>query len=86
MLQKVIQASVVIALLTGPAAAQMAFSPFKAPEKRAMTQDEIDKEAAKDREYRAAMQKIPEKKVADPWGNIRNTSPTASAPNSKNKQ
>jgi hypothetical protein len=51
-----------------------------------MTQDEIDKEAAKDREYRAAMQKIPEKKVADPWGNIRNTSPTASAPNSKNKQ
>jgi hypothetical protein len=76
MLRKLIHAGAIIALLMGPAAAQIALSPFKTMEKPRKTPEEIEKDKARDSAYSAAMQKIPEKKVADPWGNIRDTSPT----------
>jgi hypothetical protein len=66
-----------LALVAGPAAAQMALSPFKRDEKR-LTPDEIAKQKATDSAYRAAMDKIPEKKTTvDPWGNIRSAPSTA---------
>ena len=84
MLRKLIQAGAIIALLTGPAAAQVALSPFNAPDKPRKTPEEIEKDKARESAYSAAMQKIPEKKVADPWGNIRDASPTP--PKSKQQQ
>ena len=80
MLRKLIQAAAILALVAGPAAAQVAMSPFKAHEKR-LTPDEIAKQKATDSAYRAALDKIPEKKVTvDPWGNIR-SAPSTSAQN-----
>jgi hypothetical protein len=85
MLRKLIGAVAILAIATlalvaGPAAAQMAISPFKGNEKR-LTPDEIAKQKATERAYRAAMDKIPEKKTTvDPWGNIR-SAPSTSAQN-----
>ncbi|MGA2314672.1 MAG: hypothetical protein ABSF87_20345 [Xanthobacteraceae bacterium] len=84
MQRKLIQASVILALLTGPAFAQnSSLSVPVNPQKPPPTQEEIEKQKAADRAYNAAMQKIPDKKSSvDPWGNIRPSSPSAS----KNKQ
>ena len=85
MLRKLIGAVAILAIATlalaaGPAAAQMAISPFKGNEKR-LTPDEIAKQKATESAYRAAMDKIPEKKTTvDPWGNIR-SAPSTSAQN-----
>jgi hypothetical protein len=84
MLRTLIQAGAIIALLTGTASAQgvpMKF-PLKGDSKRPMTPEEIEKQKAADNAYHAAMEKIPEKKAVDPWGNIRPSPATAS----KNKQ
>jgi hypothetical protein len=83
MLRKLIQAAAVLALVTGPASAQgVALSPFKGQEKK-LTPDEIKAQQERDKDYKAAMDKIPDKKVVnDPWGNIR-PAPQATA---KNKQ
>ena len=49
----------------------MALSPFNSPQKR-LTPEEIEKKKAADAAYKAAMDKIPEKKAAnDPWGSVR---------------
>jgi hypothetical protein len=82
MLRKLIQAGAIIALLTGAASAQMAISPFKPMDKRPMTEEERQKQEAAEKAYKSAMDKIPEKKTVDPWGNIRPNPATAS----KNKQ
>ena len=72
MVRKLILAAALFALAAGPASAQVMMSPFKAPEKRALTPEELEKKKAADAAYKAAMDKIPEKKAAnDPWGNIR---------------
>jgi hypothetical protein len=72
-----ILAVAILALVAGPAAAQVALSPFKGQEKR-LTPDELAKQKASESAYRAAMDKIPEKKVTvDPWGNIRSAPSTA---------
>jgi hypothetical protein len=82
MLLKLIQAGAIVALFTGSAFAQSSDSaPVGIPLKieRPPTQDEIDKQKAADRAYNAAIDKIPDKKSSsDPWGNIRQPSPTAS--------
>ncbi len=79
MLRKLIQAAAILALATGPAAAQMALSPFKGQERK-LTPDELKAKQERERDYKAAMDKIPEKKVTvDPWGDIR------PAPQAKNK-
>jgi hypothetical protein len=87
MLRKLIQASAIAALLTGPAFAQdkdKAGVPlnYKPPP----TADELEKQKAAEEAYDKAVQKIPDKKSsADPWGTIRPTTPTSSAA-SKTKQ
>ena len=71
MLRKLIHAAAILALVTGPAAAQMALSPFKGQERK-LTPDELKAKQERERDYKAAMDKIPEKKVTvDPWGDIR---------------
>jgi len=84
MLRKLIQAAAILALVTGPAAAQMALSPFKSQERK-LTPDELKAKQDRERDYKAAMDKIPDKKTTvDPWGDIRPApAPQATA---KNKQ
>ena len=87
MLRNLIQAAAILALVTAPAAAQMAISPFKAQERK-LTPDELKGKQQRDKDYKAAMDKIPDKKVTvDPWGNVR-PAPQATAKQStaKNKQ
>ena len=83
MLRNLIQAAAILALVTGPAAAQgVALSPFK-HEERKLTPDELKAQQQRERDYKAAMDKIPDKKVAnDPWSDVR-PAPQATA---KNKQ
>jgi len=83
MLRKLIPAAAILALVTGPAAAQgVALSPFKKDEKK-LTPDELKAQQQREKDYKAAMDKIPDKKTAnDPWGDIR-AAPQATA---KNKQ
>ncbi|MDR3419652.1 MAG: hypothetical protein P4L80_00130 [Xanthobacteraceae bacterium] len=89
MLRRLIQAGAMVALLTGPAfaqAPQSSQSSLSVPLKteRPLTQEEIDKQKAADRAYEAAINKIPDKKSSsDPWGNIRQPSPTASKNNTQ---
>jgi hypothetical protein len=85
MLRKLIPAVAIIALLTVPAAAQInqgnQGSNLSIPlnQKVPPTAEEIEKQKARDRDYDAAMKKIPDKKPSgDPWGDIRpNKSTTA---------
>jgi hypothetical protein len=90
MLRKLIQAAAMVAICAGPAAAQDASSSsssLSSPshlsiplnQKAPPTSEEIAKQQARDRDYDAAMKKIPDKKSSgDPWGDIR--------PTAKNKQ
>ena len=78
----------IIALLAGPALAQTPDAPatngVPFNMQRPPTKEEIEKQQAADRDYNAAMQKIPDKKASsDPWGDVR---PTASAPASSKKK
>ena len=71
MLRKLIPAAAILALVAGPAAAQVALSPFKQDEKK-LTPDELKAKQDQERDYKAAMDKIPDKKVTvDPWGDVR---------------
>ena len=80
MVRNLILAGALFALAAGPAAAQVALSPFNAPQKR-LTPEEIEKKKAADAAYKAAMDKIPEKKAgSDPWGNVRETPSGTPAP------
>jgi len=82
MLRKLIGAGVIVIVLTGVAAAQLPMPGLSlgGDNKRKQTPDEIAKQKATDSAYRAAMDKIPDKKTTvDPWGNIR------SAPSAQNK-
>jgi hypothetical protein len=73
----------VIALLTGPAYAQVSTPhvnllsdlPSKTPE-------ELEAEAARDKAYRESLKKIPNAKTSsDPWGSVRSVdAPKISAP------
>jgi hypothetical protein len=87
MLRKLVRAVVLVAICGGPAAAQPSDqsnqSHLSIPlnQKAPLTPEEIEKQKARDRDYDAAMKKIPDKKPSgDPWGDVR---PTTSA---KNKQ
>jgi len=82
MLRKLIQAGAIVVLVTGTAAAQDSVGIPLNP-RRALTQEEINKQKASDDAYKAAMKKIPDKaSTTDPWGNIRPGAPTTA----KNKQ
>jgi len=73
MVRKFILAGAAVALLMGPAAAQMPMPGMKfdnAPKQ--LTPEERARRKAIDDAYQAANRKIPDKSVAiDPWGNVR---------------
>ena len=75
-------AAAVVALLPVGAAAQLPMS--MAHDKPAPTPEQIEKQRALDKAYKAATEKIPEKNVADPWGGIR-PAPGATASAKKSK-
>ena len=70
MLRKTIQASALLLLLAGPAAAQII--PLG---ERAASPEEIQQRQKEERAYNRAMEKVPDKAPAskDPWGNVRST-------------
>ena len=75
---KVLRAAAVLALLTGPAYAQMP-NVNLIPEMASKTPEEREADEAKDKAYRESLKKIPDAKVsADPWGNVRSDAPKAS--------
>jgi hypothetical protein len=70
---RVIFAAVMIAILAGPAFAQLsggktAPGPPAAPAK---SRQEIEAERAAERAYKDSLSNIPDKPAADPWGNAR---------------
>ena len=49
-----------------------------------MTQDEVDAEAARNRDYQSTMKKLPDQNVKrDPWGNMRGSGTADSDPKKK---
>jgi hypothetical protein len=88
MLRTFARAAGIMALLPAAALAQAPDAttngvPFNM--QRAPTQEEIDKRQAADRDYNAAMKKIPDRKESsDPWGDVRPTASTSAS--SKKKQ
>jgi hypothetical protein len=83
MLRKRILAGAVVATLIGPAAAQDEKPGVPLNYKPPPTAEEIQRQKDRDRNYDAALKKIPDKKTSsDPWAVIR---PNA-AQTSKNKQ
>ena len=77
-MQKLVCAGAILLLMIDAAAAQSGFGlPFKqkAPPP---SKEQIERRKAADKAYDAAIQKIPEKKSsADPWGDVRPSSPAA---------
>ncbi len=79
---RILGAAAVIALLAGPAYAQMMPNVNLIPEVVSKTPEEKEQEATQQKAYRESLKKIPDAKVSsDPWGNIRSVdSPKTSAP------
>jgi hypothetical protein len=84
---KILGVAAAIALLVGPAYAQM--PPVNLiPEVQSKTPEEKEAEAERDRKYRDSLRKIPDAKVStDPWGTVRSTdtpkAPAAAKPRTK---
>ncbi len=79
MLLMLLPAAAIAVLLSGPAAAQFPMpSVSLQPQQRKLTPEELEKKKAIDQAYRAANGKIPEKKVDDPWADVRAAPTTAS--------
>ncbi len=80
---RVFRIAAAIALLTGPAYAQMQTPNINLmPELQSKTPEEKEQEAAQQKAYKELLKKIPDAKgSSDPWGNVRSTeAPKASAP------
>ncbi len=80
---RILGAAAVIALLTGPAYAQMQTPNVNLiPEIASKTPEEKEQEAAQQKAYRESLKKIPDAKgSSDPWGNMRSVdTPKTSAP------
>ena len=79
---RILGAAAVIALLTGPAYAQMMPNVNLIPEVASKTPEEKEQEATQQKAYRESLKKIPDAKVSsDPWGNVRSVdTPKTSAP------
>jgi len=76
---KVLRAAAVIALLTGPAYAQMPNINL-IPEIASKTPEEREADEVRDKAYRDSLKKIPDAKVtSDPWGAVRTDTPKAPA-------
>ena len=80
---RIFRAAAVIALLTGPAYAQIQTPNINLiPELGSKTPEEKEQEAVRDKAYRESLKKIPDAKTSsDPWGNVRSVdTPKTSAP------
>ncbi len=79
---RILGAAAVIALLTGPAYAQVLPNVNLIPEIASKTPEEKEQEATQQKAYRESLKKIPDAKVSsDPWGNMRSVdTPKTSAP------
>ena len=74
---------VAVALLAGPAAAQMQTPNINLiPDAKSKTPEEREQEAIRDKAYRESLKKIPDAKASsDPWGGVRSTeAPKTAAP------
>jgi hypothetical protein len=72
-----------LALLAGPAAAQMQTPNINLiPELQSKTPEEKEQDAIRDKAYRESLKKIPDAKTSnDPWGAVRSTdAPKTAAP------
>jgi hypothetical protein len=79
----VVGAGVAIALLAGPAYAQMSTPNVNLiPELASKTPEEKEQDAIKEKAYRESLKKIPDAKASnDPWGTVRSTdAPKTAAP------
>jgi hypothetical protein len=79
---RILGAAAVIALLTGPAYAQVLPNVNLIPEIASKTPEEKEQEATQQKAYRESLKKIPDAKVSsDPWGNMRSVdTPKTPAP------
>jgi len=80
---RILSAAALVALLTGPAYAQMQTPNINLiPELASKTPEEKEQEAAQQKAYRESLKKIPDAKASsDPWGNVRSVdTPKTSAP------
>jgi hypothetical protein len=76
---RIFRAAAVIALLTGPAYAQMP-NVNLIPELQSKTPEQKEAEAARDKAYKESLKKIPDAKASsDPWGTVRSTEPAKPA-------
>jgi hypothetical protein len=76
---KVFRLAAVVALLAGPAYAQMPNINLM-PEVKTLTPEEKEQEAAQQKAYRDSLKKIPDAKASnDPWGDVRTETPKTSA-------
>ena len=76
-----------VALLTGPAAAQMQTPNINLiPDTQSKTPEEKEADAIKDKAYRESLKKIPDAKASnDPWGTVRRTDAPKTASPAKPK-
>ncbi len=83
---RILGAAAIVAMLTGPAYAQMPNINLlaDAPSK---TADELEREAAQQKAYKESLKKIPEAKgSSDPWGGVRSAdTPKVSTPAKRTK-
>jgi hypothetical protein len=70
-MHKFIVALAAAALLAAPAYAQSRGKGSKRTENSQQTEDKKKKDAAAEKAYKAALYSIPEKKISDPWTNMR---------------
>ena len=81
---KILHAAVMLALLTGPAFAQMPDINL-IPELPSKTPEQIERDQQLEKAYKDSLRKIPDAKASnDPWGAVRSTEAPA-APHAKPK-
>lgn len=78
----VVGVAVAVALLAGPAHAQMTPNVNLIPELQSKTPEEREQEAIKEKAYKESLKKIPDAKASnDPWGAVRSAdTPKAATP------
>jgi hypothetical protein len=70
-MRKLVIVLTAMALLIAPAHAQFRGKGSKRSEAGQQTDDQKKKKAAAEKDYKDALRRIPDQKVADPWGNMR---------------
>ncbi len=75
-----------IVCLAAPAGAQ-SFNVLGADSMKLKTQDEVDQQAQRNKEYQEKLKQLPDQNVKkDPWGNIRSSGTAQTDPSHKQKQ